>query len=640
MADSLNLATLNVAIQSTGVAETQRDVDNLTSSVRQSGDATQQSTNSMRGSFGNLSSSITGTINNTQIFGTTLGDLRNQLSSGEGATALLQGAITGLTSALINMAMQALQSAISGLKDFISGGVELASDLEEIQNVLDVSFGDSADAVNEWATTTARAYGLTEIQAKQFSSNMGAIFSSMGFGEEQTVRMSEQVAQLTGDLASFYNMDHETVFEKIRSGLNGELEPLKTFGVLMTEANLSTFALEQGLTQAYSSMSANDKTLLRYNYLISMTTNAQNDFARTADSYSNVSSSLKNNLESLSATLGATLLPALTQFKVILNDLVTRLSPIVELVGTVLGGAFSRLAAIIANGVSIVNLLLDVLNPVITKITEVATVIYSVVTSITGSFGRVVDAFSKAMGIASDTTAETVDYTTETIIDKTESALGYVGTAIDKWVDDQMKEYEEKIRSRYGDSGALANEIKIQETLQRHEASLRESADSTMRAYENAESKKQAAIQETTKAIEEQKKAQEKANDTLKKDAETTLEVLGITYNIMFGGLFSGIKTGFDSFKKSISGNYATGTAYHPGGLAMVGENGRELINLPRGSRVYTNRETENMMSGGSGGQVINNPTYYATIDARNVQDFVDVTNAFNGYTQNVRMGL
>lgn len=638
MADGLNLATLNVAIEATGVTETQRSVDNLTSSVQQSGNTTQQSTNTMRGSFGNLSSSIKSTISNTQIFGTTLGDLRNQLSSGEGATALLQGAVTGLTSALINMAVQALTTAISKLGDFISTGIEAASDLDEIQNVLDSAFGDSAEAVNDWATTVASAYGLTELQAKQYSSTLGAIFSGMNITGVQAVTMSEQMAQLTGDMASFYNLDHEVAFEKIKSGLTGETEPLKALGIVMNETNLSAFAMSQGITTAYSAMSESDKVILRYNYLINQTSLAHGDFAKTQDSYANVSASMENNMTSLSATLGAQLLPVLTQVKVAFNGLLENLSPVVELIGKLVGGMITTLVNMITPVIEIIKVLLATLKPVITMLNDILDVVLSVVGKIGTGLTTLVTLFAEKMGIIQDSTKKTAEYTTETIVSETNKALGYVDTAVDKWLKEQMDTYEETIRSRYGDSGSLANEIKIQEQLQRHEANLRESAESTRRAYENVEASKQEAIAKTTQAIENQQKAQEKANDTLKKDAETTLEVLGITYNIMFGGLFSGIKTGFDSFKKSISGNYATGTAYHPGGLAMVGENGRELIDLPRGSKVYTNRETENIMSGGNSGQVTNN--YYATIDASSVQDFSDVVNAFSSYTQNVRMGV
>lgn len=153
-----------------------------------------------------------------------------------------------------------------------------------------------------------------------------------------------------------------------------------------------------------------------------------------------------------------------------------------------------------------------------------------------------------------------------------------------------------------------------------------------MRAYENAEAKKQAAIAETTKALEKQQKAQEEYTYSLK-------DVLSATLDIMSGGLTSGLRTGYNSFKSLFSGNsYATGTLYHPGGLAMVGENGRELIDLPRGARVYTNRETENMVSGGNNSTSNNN--FYISINASDLREINDVVDMCNTYKQTVRMGV
>lgn len=631
MADSLNLATLNVAVQASGVQETQRDIDNLTSSVQQSGSATQQSTSSMSSAFNSLRSSVTDTINNTQIFGTTIGNLRTQLSSGQGATALLQGAITGLTSALINMAMQGLSKVIGSLKDFVGRGIELASDLTEIQNVLDAAFGESAEEVNEWSTTVASAYGLTEIQAKQYSSTIGSILSGMNITGQQALVMSEQMAQLTGDMASFYNLDHDAAFEKIKSGLTGETEPLKSLGIVMNETNLSTFAMQEGIEKAYSQMSESEKVILRYNYLINQTSLAHGDFAKTQDSYANISASLENNLDAMSAKMGETLLPTLSQAKTMFNDLVIAMTPIMtyltQLVSTILRNFLSTMEPTIA----IIKVLAATLKPIYELMTDIVAVIGEIVSKVYGSVASVVTKFAEAMGIIQKNTAETAEYTTETIVDETNKALGYVTDAIDKWVDDQMKEYEEKIRSRYGDSGSLANEIKIQEQLQRHEARLRESAESTQRAYENAEANKQKAIEETTKAIEEQQKAQEKNTSSLK-------DMLKATVDILSGGLTSGLRIGYDSFKSLITGKYATGTLYHTGGLAIVGENGRELIDLPRGARVYTNRETENIVSGGNNSTSNNN--FYISINASDLREINDVVEMCNTYKQTVRMGV
>lgn len=121
---------------------------------------------------------------------------------------------------------QAIAQAAEAVVEFGKKSVNLASDLQEVQNVVDVTFKDSADAVNEFATKSAGAYGLTELQAKQFNGTMGAMLKSMGLTDAQVLDMSISMTELTGDMASFYNLDHNTAFEKLRSGISGETEPL------------------------------------------------------------------------------------------------------------------------------------------------------------------------------------------------------------------------------------------------------------------------------------------------------------------------------------------------------------------------------------------------------------------------------
>lgn len=617
MAEGLNLATLNIAVQATGVQQAQNQVDSLTNSVQQSGNTTAESTSRMGGAFSGLGANLKNTIGQTQIFGTTLGNIGSAFSSAGGMATLMQGAVIGLTSALVQMAAQALQKAIAGLGKFVQQGVELASDLDEIQNVLDSAFGDSAEVVNDWSTTVASAYGLTELQAKQFASTTGAILNGMNITGDQAVKMSEQVAQLTGDMASFYNLDHDVAFDKIKAGLTGETEPLKALGIVMNETNLSVFAMEEGLDKAYSKMSESEKVILRYNYLINQTSLSHGDFAKTQEFYANVSSSLENNLAAMSAKMGETLLPALTQAKTILNDLVIAMAPIMtyltQLISSILGNFVSAMQPAIA----IIKVLMAIIKPIYELMSDILAKLSEIVNKVYGSIASVVTKFAEAMGIIQKNTTETAEYTTETIVNETKNALGYVDTAIDKWVNDQTKKYREKLESRYGDS--LGSYVKIEKLTQQYEERRRSLAESYSDAY---------------------KKSQEDLTRGTKTEIDKQYSLYENYYNKL-KNLFSGTKsadiTGVAGWVNSDKA-YATGTLYHPGGLAMVGENGRELIDLPRGSRVYTNRETENVVSGaGNTGQIINN--YYATIDASTVKDFVDVSSAFSSYTQNTRMG-
>lgn len=127
---------------------------------------------------------------------------------------------------LANMAVNGINSIIDGVTGSIDESIGLASDLKETQNVVDVTFEDSASTINKWAQEALNAYGITETKAKQYSSTLGAMLKSMGVADDQVLKMSTDMAGLAADMASFYNLDHDTAFEKIRSGISGETEPL------------------------------------------------------------------------------------------------------------------------------------------------------------------------------------------------------------------------------------------------------------------------------------------------------------------------------------------------------------------------------------------------------------------------------
>lgn len=200
--------------------------------------------------------------------------------------------------------------------------IDLASDLAEVQNVVDVTFGDGAEEINQWAESAGAAFGLSELSAKQYSSTIGAMLKSMGLSSEATQEMSLALTGLAGDMASFYNLDASDAFEKLRSGISGETEPLKQLGINMSVANLEAFALSKGITTAYDSMSQAEQATLRYQYIMEATADAQGDFSRTSDSLANQQRILQMEVETLSADLGAALLPVALDVVGALRDLV------------------------------------------------------------------------------------------------------------------------------------------------------------------------------------------------------------------------------------------------------------------------------------------------------------------------------
>lgn len=187
--------------------------------------------------------------------------------------------------------------------------IEAASDLQEVQNVVDVTFGDSANQIESWAKKAGKQYGLTETAAKKYTSTIGAMLKSQGLADDEIVQTSTDLAGLTADMASFYNLNFDEAFQKIRSGISGETEPLKALGINMSAANLEAFRLSKGIEKAYSAMSQSEQTMLRYQYLMQATADAQGDFARTSDGYANAARRVETAMETIKTKAGEILLP-------------------------------------------------------------------------------------------------------------------------------------------------------------------------------------------------------------------------------------------------------------------------------------------------------------------------------------------
>lgn len=186
--------------------------------------------------------------------------------------------------------------------------VDAASDLQEVQNVVDTVFGDGAKQIDSWAQKAGEKFGLTETQAKRFTSTLGAMMKSSGLAGKEIIGMSTDLAGLAADMASFYNLNFDEAFQKIRSGISGETEPLKQLGINMSVANLEAFALAQGLEKTFSQMSQGEQVMLRYQYMMQATADAQGDFEKTSDGFANAQRRIQSSLESIKTSVGKLLI--------------------------------------------------------------------------------------------------------------------------------------------------------------------------------------------------------------------------------------------------------------------------------------------------------------------------------------------
>lgn len=194
-----------------------------------------------------------------------------------------------------------------------AASVKAASDLDESMSKANVVFGESIRIVDEFAKTSARSFGVSKQSAYEATGTFGNLFTAMGMGQDSAAGMSVDVVKLAADLASFNNLNTPEVLEKLRSGLVGEVEPLRALGVNINAAAMQAKALELGLVGADGQLSESAKIQARYALIIEQTTNAQGDFARTSEGLANSTRIAKAELTDAAAALGTNLLPMVTK---------------------------------------------------------------------------------------------------------------------------------------------------------------------------------------------------------------------------------------------------------------------------------------------------------------------------------------
>lgn len=250
-----------------------------------------------------------------------MGNLTNSSRKAEGGLSKMGMAASVAAGNLISSGLTAI---VSKVKDFGVQGIKLASDLTEVQNVVDTTFGKNSP-VNTWAQGALKQYGLSELAAKQYTGTLGAMFKSSGVSGQYMVEMSEKLTGLSGDLASFYNLSNDDAFQKIQSGIAGETEPLKQIGINMSVANLQAYALSKGIKVSYQNMDQASQMALRYSYLMYAAKDAQGDFSKTAKlSLANQLRLLQTNFQQLIAKIEMGFLPIVLKASILVNDLMDK----------------------------------------------------------------------------------------------------------------------------------------------------------------------------------------------------------------------------------------------------------------------------------------------------------------------------
>lgn len=247
----------------------------------------------------------------------------------------------------------------------LGGAVDLASQLTEVQNVVDTTFGDMASKVDDFTKTSIQDFGMSELTVKQISSRFQALGTSIGISSEQVANgtavankalmsqnntlykttdsmadMSLNLTRLAGDMASFYDVDQADVAKSLQSIFSGTIAPLRKYGLDLTQATLSEWAMKNGLDANIKSMTQAEKVLLRYNYVMANTQAAQGDFAKTANTWANSVRVLKQEFQAWGSIIGGVVINALKPFVQALNKVMLKVISFTRTVADALGAIF------------------------------------------------------------------------------------------------------------------------------------------------------------------------------------------------------------------------------------------------------------------------------------------------------------
>lgn len=247
----------------------------------------------------------------------------------------------------------------------IGSAVDLASQLTEVQNVVSTTFGDMASKVDDFTKTSIQDFGMSELTVKQISSRFQALGTSIGISSEQVANgtavankalmsqnntlykttdsmadMSLNLTRLAGDMASFYDVDQADVAKSLQSIFSGTIAPLRRYGLDLTQATLSEWAMKNGLDANIKSMTQAEKVLLRYNYVMANTQAAQGDFAKTANTWANSVRVLKQEFQAWGSIIGSVIINALKPFVQALSKVMLKVISFTRTVADALGAIF------------------------------------------------------------------------------------------------------------------------------------------------------------------------------------------------------------------------------------------------------------------------------------------------------------
>ena len=255
------------------------------------------------------------------------------LKSISGGLTKIKGSLGGIAAAA------GVAFGIAGLVNFSKQALSSASDLTEVENVVNTAFGSMSDQVDAWSKNSIKQFGMSELSAKRTASTYMAMNAGMGIVGQGAADMAMSVAERTADIASFYNMTQEEADTMMKSIWTGETESLKRIGVVMTQVNLQEYARQQGITKSIDAMTQAEQVQLRYGFAMQQTNLAAGDFAKTSGSWANQTRILSEQWKQFLTIMGGGLIKVLTPALQFLNTIMDALISVANMFAGVMFGS-------------------------------------------------------------------------------------------------------------------------------------------------------------------------------------------------------------------------------------------------------------------------------------------------------------
>lgn len=231
---------------------------------------------------------------------------------------------------------------VTAMVKFGKEALNIASDLTEVQNVVETAFGAMTSQVDAWAKNSIQQFGMSELAAKRMASTYMAMNAGMGLNGQGAADMAMRTAERAADISSFYNKSIDESDTMLKSIWTGETESLKQIGVVMTQTNLDAYALANGFGKTTQQMTQSEQVMLRYQYVMNQTRLAAGDFVKTQDSWANQTRILSEQWKQFLGIIGQGLIQVLTPALKFLNQMMGVLIQWAQTFTAITGAIFGK----------------------------------------------------------------------------------------------------------------------------------------------------------------------------------------------------------------------------------------------------------------------------------------------------------